>query len=1160
MKLQNLISLNTNYTRSINLERDADSFSIAKSYIPTSRTLSTLSRIADSLNKEDSPRSFALIGPYGSGKSAFAVFLSHLLGPFDDEGTKAAWQVLQKADQRLCDEFSSHTDRTQGYLPVLITGTPEPLANRFVESLYKAAKTYWKKMRGPNHSIVEELKQFTGKQLSIKKIMALIAQLQDAVSKSGRGLLIVFDELGKFLEYEARHYEANDIYLLQALAEHAYKGNEANLLVAVLMHQGFEQYARGLGETLRNEWGKVQGRYENIPFLESTEQTLRIVANAFQQALDKSQQIAITEKCFSIAAVLEEQNALPGTMTGEEASDIFKRCYPLHPVASLVLPILCQKLAQNERTLFSYLGSNEPHGLKDCIRKLENVGDFVSLWEIYEYFIRNQPAVLSDPSTRRRWAEVVTALERLGDAPSEEIVLVKTIGLLNIIGAHGGLKASQTIVELCLQDKGKVLQALNALIQKSIIQFRKYSSEYRVWQGSDFDLETAVQDELNQVSHFSLPESLNDRKALPPIVARRHTIETGALRYFQPHFVDPVSYTKEAGHSSMQRIIFCLVESRDDVEIFHQDIVGYFSNQDVVVLCHNGDQLREATAEVLALQRVQTNRPELQTDPVAMREYKDRRAAAEQHEDELLAAFIETPEIGEWHWKKTKFSVGNKRNLQQELSRILDTVYHAAPVFKNELINREKPSSQATAARNKLVAALLHNVDKEDLGIKKYPAEKGIYLALLKATGLHKEIEGKWQLVAPGKDENPFNIYPVWEKITDFLEKTENKPQSFAELGPDLKAPPYGIKEGVLPILYATAFLCYQHELALYEDNVYAPYFTDQHLERFVKRPDYFTVQRFRISGMRATIFRQYVKALYGDTEQSKSLISIVKPLAKFMAELPEYSKYTNNMSPIAQKVRKVFELAKSPEEVLFNILPKACGVDAISPNKVDEDSLKGFSAILMGALRELKYAYPNLLTDLTNNITQALLPHNKVELSIAELRQKLLGRFDGLSQYTVDVKGLKAFLLHICMIGESDERWLESLLLFLANKPAKKWSDIDRDGVDLKLAKYSRRLLDLRSLQVAHEKQATRNKDFDIILLKAMRHGKTENERAVCIDSASKEKIAQIKNKVNEAIGKLDLELKLAILAELVDDCLEDFRMKTPGNIDVVAKKAENE
>ena len=1044
MKLQDLININTNYTRSINLERDASSSSIAKSYIPTSRTISTLSRIADSLNREDNPRAFALIGPYGSGKSAFAVFLAHLLGPSGDEGTKSAWQVLHRANQHLYTEFSFHTDGTYGYLPVLITGTPEPLATRFVESLYQAAKKYWQQKRGPNHLIVKKLKQCTGKQLSITEIMDLVCQLQDAVSKNGRGILIVFDELGKFLEYEARHYGANDIYLLQALAEHAYKGNEANLLVAVLMHQGFEQYARGLGETLRNEWGKIQGRYENIPFLESTEQTLRIVATAFQHDLNKSQHTTVAKKCASITAFLEKQNALPGILAGKEAADLFKRCYPLHPVASLALPILCQKLAQNERTLFSYLGSNEPHGFKDSISKLATVGVFVSLWEIYEYFIRNQPAVLSDPATHRRWAEVVTALERLSDASVEEIELVKTIGLLNIIGAHGGLKASQSIVELCFSNKKKVKQALTALTKKSIIQFRKYSSEYRVWQGSDFDLEAAAQDELNQISHFDLPESLNDRKALPPVVARRHTIETGALRYFQPLFVDPASYSKETGHSAMQRIIFCLVETQDDKEIFHKNIIGYFSNQDIVVLCPNSDQLREATAEVLALQRVQTNRPELHSDPVAMREYKDRLAAAEQNEDELLAAFIETPEIGEWYWQQTKLDVDNKRKMQQELSLILDKVYHAAPIFKNELINREKPSAQATAARNKLVAALLHHVDKKNLDINKYPAEKGIYLALLEATGLHKEIDGKWQLASPNKDENPLNIYPVWEKITDFLEKTENKPQSFAELNAELKAPPYGVKEGVLPIFYATAFLRYQHELALYEDNVYTPYFTEQHLERFVKRPDYFTVQRFPATEIHASLFQltDIVSPGAGSNQPPKSLLDITRSLTRFYDDLEDYTKQTNQLSELSKRVRETFSHSQSPAELISSYLPNAYGFPLLIPDDTAENKTTNFATDLGVALRELRDIYANMINSFLETLATSLLPDINPKIELSELRAKVKSRYEYLAAKTVDVEGLRSFIQYLADAESTDDIWLQRLFFFLGNRPPQKWTD----------------------------------------------------------------------------------------------------------------------
>lgn len=61
---------------------------------------------------------------------------------------------------------------------------------------------------------------------------------------------------------------------MQQLAEHAQQGHSANLNIVVLLHQGFEQHAKNGGEELKHEWGKIQGRFEQIPFLESTEQTL----------------------------------------------------------------------------------------------------------------------------------------------------------------------------------------------------------------------------------------------------------------------------------------------------------------------------------------------------------------------------------------------------------------------------------------------------------------------------------------------------------------------------------------------------------------------------------------------------------------------------------------------------------------------------------------------------------------------------------------------------------------------------------------------------------------------------------------------------------------------------------------------------------------------
>ena len=113
----------------------------------------------------------------------------------------------------------------------------------------------------------------------------MIGELQAALtSKNCKGIIFVIDELGKFLEYEARHYGANDIYLLQALAEKAFEGGKSNLFLFVMMHQAFEQYAKGLGQGLRDEWAKIQGRFEDIPFADSTSEMFQLIGHTLDHS------------------------------------------------------------------------------------------------------------------------------------------------------------------------------------------------------------------------------------------------------------------------------------------------------------------------------------------------------------------------------------------------------------------------------------------------------------------------------------------------------------------------------------------------------------------------------------------------------------------------------------------------------------------------------------------------------------------------------------------------------------------------------------------------------------------------------------------------------------------------------------------------------------
>jgi hypothetical protein len=1147
MSLKEKIYVNTHYTRSINLERDADSLDVVNAYIPTSRALKLFARVSEGFNNKQVPRAWSLIGPYGSGKSSNSVFLSHLLSSPDLDTTKAAFKNLKNADAKIARSFQNEISYSHGYLKVLVTGSPEAMGKKVVEGLHESAKLFFGYFPGPKPKILARLNTLSKKEtISTTELINHVRDLQSAILDKGcRGIYLVIDELGKFLEFEARHYGASDIYMLQALAEHACKGNDCNLFLFVLLHQSFEQYAKGLGKSLKNEWSKVQGRFEDIPFLESAEQVLRVVSAAFDYDFTQSENRILRSKTKNVIEVLKGNDALPGVMNKTSAMDLMCNCYPLHPVSAIVLPALCQKVAQNERTLFSYLGSHEEFGLQDLLEKMDTVEDWIYPHHVYDYFITNQPAALGDYRTHRRWAEVVTAVERLGDAPEEQIELLKTIGLLNIIGMKGGFKASKAILETCGRNKSAVSCSLKALSDKSIITFRKFSGEYRVWQGSDFDLEEALDEELNNIGEFSLASVLNGSDTVMPIVARRYSIKSGTLRYFLPEFVDAKTYSSSPDQSADPRIIFFLAAAQDDEKIFHESVIEHFSDVDIVALCLNGTQLREATAEVKALRQIQNTRQELNSDPVAKREFEDRLTAAEHSQTLLLQRLLEQPQDCNWFNNAEKLSVTNKRKFQEELSRVLERVYHKAPILHNELINRDRPSSQANAARNKLLEAMMECPNEKDLGIDKFPPEKAIYRSILRETSLHNKVTLEFQ--EPNKRST---LYHVWKEINNFLDSTEKEPKSFAELNTRLMAPPFGVKAGVLPILYIAVYVVYRHELALYEERKYKPVMTKDMLDRFVKRPDEFTFQRFKITGLRSTIYEEYCKIIHTGSEQT--VVQLVAPLAQFIGELPFYTLKTksSDISEKARKVRNAFEYSKSPEHLLFEDIPHALGYER--ELKKEKPNLEGLALSLQRCLKELKDAYPNMLEQQVKMLLEAF--HMSEKTSLADLRSNAIGRYAGLDQYTVDVDGLRAFIKRITKKQGSDEEWLENILMFLGQKPSRNWTDTDRAEADVKLSDFGKRILDLESLRLHYDKSKERmDGEFDVILLKSLKKGGEPIDEVVAIDRKRKEAIQDCKAELRKALDEhSDGELQLAALAEVVDEFLVERKAansrKTPA------------
>lgn len=1136
MTLADRISVNTRYTRSINVERDCGSRAIIEAYLPSPGGIELLSSISDALGRADQPRAWSLVGPYGSGKSSFALFLHELLGT--GPSRTAARKILEAENPTVARRFAKSTR----WCRIVLSGSDEPMPARLLAALDDAARAHWAGRPGRRPAVLERIR-CARRQNTVPDsvLLQLVDDLQDALDNTDAGgLLLLVDELGKFLEHEARQGGAG-IFLLQQLAERAFRGRKANLLLVVLLHQGFDLYARGLGERLRNDWAKVQGRFQTVSFVEPAEQVLRIVATAFSNTLTAGQRDRVRGKAARFAKALGAANALPPALDPDAASAIFAKCYPIHPVTLLLLPDLCQRFAQNERTLFSYFGSREPHGFRDALASLRRPGDWLHPATVYDYFLRNQPAVLSDPLTHRRWAEVVTAVERAGHVGEEDPAhldcapasLAKAIGLLNLVSRADGLKASEDVLRLLFPSRPAFLPAIARLQDASVVQYRRFSGEYRVWQGTDFDIDERTTAETQKLGRFDLARTLAERSGGAPVVARRHSAETGTLRYFEVVFADPESRRVVATEpKDAPRIVFVLAEGRSHEAAFHamrtEDGVA-----DVWALHRDGMAIRAALADVLALEAVQRAAQELASDPVAAREIRERLAAARAAEREALRRLLGEPGRSEWFHGKRRLDVADRRSLQRELSILMYRVYAQGPRIRNELVNRNRLSSQAAAARNKLFRHMLESEHLPELGIEKYPPERAVYRSVLQAGDLHIETPDGWAFVPP-RGRDPLNLVPAWKQLDALMAATEDAPAAFADLADALAEPPVGMRRGIFPIIFLHYYLLHRYEIACYDEGVYTPTLTYEHLERLVRRPDLFAFQRFRIDGVRADLFDEYGQALLDRKPDTEDPLPLARALVQFAEGLDDHARRTRRLSPATLRVRDAIYFSKSPQKLLFEALPAACGHDP-------EGDLTGFATKLKGALRELKHAHADLVDYMRAALCGAFGLDDTMPLD--ELREVLRGRSSGLDRYTIDAKGLLTFIRRLSDRGPLDANWFGAILLFLGRKPSTKWTDQDRDTAEYRLAQLSLRLLDLEKLRLHFASASNGRAAHEVLLVKTVGDS-GPHEEVVVLSAETKKATDQILGGMRTLLDSAgNDDLKLALIARLSRGFLADYR-----------------
>lgn len=434
--------------------------------------------------------SFNIIGSYGTGKSSFLLALESDLNGLSEKPYLLMPNIISNVSDF---EFLN------------IVGDYSELTYLLREKLNVA---------NSKKSVIDDLKSF-----------------YDKCQEQNKFLVIVIDEFGKVLEHAAKNNPEREIYFLQKFAEFVNSSNRQILLLTTL-HQNFSAYAKNLTQEQINEWTKVKGRFKEITFVEPIEQLLHLASK--QLHIDKS--IKIPQTAVDLFNLAKQTGYVSSDLPEETALQL----YPLDLFSAYSLTTAIQRYGQNERSLFTFLASRGENSLNE-FHFIEN--RTFNLTDVFDYISYNFYSYLKDANAdSMNWRAIQVSIEKVegqswdnDEQQFEAICLVKAIGLMNLLGVAGFVLSKSQLIEYAQKamNISNALSTIQKLEQKKIIRYASYKGRFVLFEGTDIDLESEIQNASMIVPYpTAIVDELNlfFNKRISPVKA--HYYQTGTPRFF----------------------------------------------------------------------------------------------------------------------------------------------------------------------------------------------------------------------------------------------------------------------------------------------------------------------------------------------------------------------------------------------------------------------------------------------------------------------------------------------------------------------------------------------------------------------------------------------------------------------------------------------------
>lgn len=1115
------------FLRSTDLSRDFNDPNGLQGYWLTDFGKSCLNRLSDGLKTNSSRRAWRLTGDFGSGKSSFALLLANALRNATERLPNG---LREQVFQELPDA------KKLQYIPVLVVGNREAMAPAILRGFQQVLTDLFPRGSKSALDVAIEKALHTIRPAD-QEILDLIQQANAKIVQTGKGngTLLILDEVGKFLEFAALNPEEQDVFFLQQLAEMAARSGKWPLMVVCLLHQGFNAYAEQLAHATQREWEKIAGRFEEILFHQPLDQVALLVACALNPDVRKIPSSLKQEAELSFTTAIDL--GWYGTSASRDTlRQLQHRLFPLDPMVLPVLVRTFQRFGQNERSLFTFLCSHEPFGLRAFSNgPLKSDTRLYQLADFYDYIRTNFGHRLAVASYRTHWNVIESVIEARNTEDPVEFHALKTVGVLNLLNTADFVPTEEAVVwavgGASKTEQAKVRTVLKKLTKARVLYFRGETRGYSLWPYTSVDIEGRLEEAKRAIPTVSrIAQAITDQLDPQPIVARAHYITTGNLRYFDVVYCMPRELLRGASSHRTQAdgVIFVpMCETPAEHKGAKGTAQQIRKREDgliqLVAVPRPLSYLQQTVLDTQRWEWVQSRTPELKDDRFASEEVQLHLQEARNRLQSQIQAFIGLRRVSggstlTWFYDGKEQSHSSGRQILSWLSEICDNIFNDAPTIRNELVNRHNLSSAAAAARMRLLELMFANPDKPDLGLPadRKPPEKSMYLSVLKKSGLHHERDGQWS-IGLSEEKDPSHVVPAIKKIREVISKLPDSRVPIQVLMDTLRRPPYGLRDGLFPILLAVVAIVDEQEIAFYENGTFLREVGKDAFLRITKAPEKFEIQYCKIEGVRSEVFHRLAQVLELSESDGKNLelLDVVRSLCQFVARLPEYVRNTKRLSTVTLAVRNVILEAREPVRMVFHDLPESCGFKQFEIGRPASTKVaKQFVLKLKEALDELRAAFLNLQDRIEKGLAKEF---SYGEQSAKQYRPKLAQRAEQLLVQVTESK-LKAFAFRIFDEGLPEVDWLESVGSFLALRPPSKWKDGDEDTFNRELETLAGRFNRVESLSFGKAANVSGKVGMRIAVTQA---DGSERQEVIHVEPEEEKELKRMQDQISALIEK---------------------------------------